>query len=77
MNYSCTIPSNEDNGQRFLSCTYHDAPKIECKNIDAQDNATCLLSKRVFHFLFHKFSQGKIYAKASNATHEGYQYCAL
>ena len=33
--------------------------------------------QRVFHFLFHKFSQGKRYAKASNTTHEGYQYCAL
>ena len=32
--------------------------------------------QRVF-FPFHKFSQGKIYAKASNTTHEGYQYCAL
>ena len=33
--------------------------------------------QRVFHFLFHIFSQGKIYAKASNTTHEGDQYCAL
>ena len=49
--------------------------KSSVKNIDAQDNATCLLSKSFFPF--HKFSQGKIYAKASNTTHEGYQYCAL
>ena len=52
----------------------HQKSSVKTLTLKIMPHAYC---QRVFHFPFHKFSQGKIYAKASNTTHEGYQYCAL